>query len=341
MLVTGSRAIIRHIPEFRQPKDWDLVGAPEELARVIERLSALGNRCEPNDKGFKSWYQGAMVELLDSSRFEFWQKVTALFQDEPTMQDPVLGELIVPPIGFLLMTKQCGLIYNVVHWHKNLEDIYFLRNKVTAIPDHVAALIPDFLTITRNQYQASHQKSAEARGCHPSLELANPSLHHQLHEKLALGSAPLAQAPEGWASFPERPKEERQALMRQLFAEEAMVVATEHLLTQNVVVTPGVEAQATRWALRNLITGKLPEGWRYFGLNHYREIRELIPAGWSERVREELNRVQRLAEPAEAVGARAGAQFASNTSSPQQELDALEQLPEIGSLPPIPAARCK
>jgi len=43
-------------------------------------------------------------------------------------------------------------------------------------------------------------------------------------------------------------------------------------------------AQLERAALRRLIQSGLPEAWRYFGVNHYREIAALIPETWPERI---------------------------------------------------------
>jgi hypothetical protein len=43
--------------------------------------------------------------------------------------------------------------------------------------------------------------------------------------------------------------------------------------------------------LRRLIQSALPEAWRYFGVNNYREISALIPDTWIRRIADlELSR---------------------------------------------------
>jgi hypothetical protein len=73
--------------------------------------------------------------------------------------------------------------------------------------------------------------------------------------------------------------------MRLLFAEEVMVhAATLHLRSARQTTHP--PRQLVRAALRRLIQSALPEAWRYFGINHYREISALIPETWLERIAE-------------------------------------------------------
>jgi len=43
-------------------------------------------------------------------------------------------------------------------------------------------------------------------------------------------------------------------------------------------------ARCLRWALRTLITVKLPVDWRYFGVNHYQQIWERVPGHWEHRI---------------------------------------------------------
>ena len=39
-----------------------------------------------------------------------------------------------------------------------------------------------------------------------------------------------------------------------------------------------------RWVLRELAIGPLPVEWRYFVVNHYREVRDSIPERWTDAV---------------------------------------------------------
>lgn len=290
MLLIGSRAIVRHLPDFRPPRDWDLIGTDADIARldrVLVRSSKHPSRPE------KAYYDhaGVLVEVANASVVPYWAKVLATFADEPAIDDPVLGRLTIAPIGFLLLTKQCGLIYRIAHWHKNLEDLYWLRDRVQTIPPHAAALLPDAIADSRRMFAEGHARhEGYARPCHPALRgPADPELHRALHDRLALRSAPAASEPRAWEGFPERRPEERRERMIDLFAEETMVLGATRSRAPvpdaepDAEPMPPGEAQLARWALRNLITSALPEGLRYFGVNHYREIMERVPRGWLSR----------------------------------------------------------
>jgi hypothetical protein len=282
MLLIGSRAIVRHFPDFRPPVDWDLVGTDEDIARLAAVLPRIPEKPRRDKAHFK--YGDVLVEVANASTIPYWAHAMELFKDEPTLEDPVLGSMHLAPPSFLLLTKQCGLIYHALHWHKNLEDLYFLRDRIPRIPDRVAALIPETLADSRRMFAEPHAAVVRAAAaCHPeSPPPRDRQLHAELHEQLALGTAPLVRREGAWQAFPEAHGEQKRDLMIQLFAEEAMVVAAEQLLMGDLTEDEG---KLTRWALRSLITGRLPEAWRYFGVNHYREIRDRIPHGWTQHLK--------------------------------------------------------
>lgn len=286
MLLIGSRAIRHHLPSFRLPRDWDLIGTEAEIARLDGLLPRSTHHTSRPDKTF-FFYGGAMVEVANASIDAYWIDLLAAFAKEPFIEDPVLGRLVIPPLGYLLLTKQCGLIYRVLHWHKNLEDIYFIRDRVPTIPEKVAALIPDLLAHTRRMYAAKHvHREGNAEPCHPAVPPPpDPDAHLALHERVKLGASPLIHEPRAWEGFPDLRGEARRERMIDLFAEETMVMAAERSAVPVPAGKAPTEAQLARWALRTLITSTMPEGLRYFGLNHYREIMGRIPAGWMSGVR--------------------------------------------------------
>jgi hypothetical protein len=109
--------------------------------------------------------------------------------------------------------------------------------------------------------------------------------HRRLHERLKLGAKPMVDLDGAWQGFPHLKGNEKLHSMRLLFAEEAMVLAaTIHLRSPRQTTHPS--AQIKRAALRTLIQSALPEAWRYFGINNYREISALIPETWAERITE-------------------------------------------------------
>jgi hypothetical protein len=109
--------------------------------------------------------------------------------------------------------------------------------------------------------------------------------HRRLHEQMKLGAKPMVDIDGAWQGFPQLEGDEKLYNMRLLFAEEAMVLAaTLHLQSPRQTTYP--PAQLKRAALRRLIQSALPEAWRYFGINNYREIAALIPETWAERITE-------------------------------------------------------
>jgi len=289
VLLIGSRAIRHHFPEFRAPRDWDLIGSEEEIARLDRALPRLTHPTLAPEKACYA-YQSVLVEVVNTALVPYWASVSAAFAHEPTIEDPVLGVLHIPPPGFLLLTKQCGLIYHLIHWHKNLEDLYFLRDRIPSIPPHVAAFLPHALSDSRRIFADTHQKDAGSpEPCHPSSRgPLNQALHRELHGRLKLGEIAALEEPRAWEGFPEQTGAERRERMIDLFAEETMVMGAERSLRPleegEEKEKSHPEGELTRWALRTLITSSMPEGLRYFGVNYYREIMERVPRGWLMRV---------------------------------------------------------
>lgn len=285
MLVYGSRALRYHFPQFREPKDWDLVGTRADVERLDQVLPRRGHQ-SMYKVHFE--YDSRMVEVDIAEERPFWGRAMHVFRDAPILDESVLGPLRVPPPAFMLFTKQCGLIYGVIHWHKNLEDIYQLQPWITEVPPEVRDLLGPLQEISRVMHGEAHAQAtrSQADACHPKMP-AQPDAepHRRLHECMKLGARPLVGIDGAWQAFPQLEGDEKLHHMRLLFAEEAMVLAaTLHLQSPRQMTHP--PAQLKRGALRRLIQSALPEAWRYFGLNNYREISALIPECWVERITE-------------------------------------------------------
>jgi hypothetical protein len=287
MLLFGSRALSYSIPEFRKPLDWDLVGTEEDLARLDTLLPRHPNRRGKSHKGLFV-YEGSPLELTVRQPGDYWSQVCDGLRDEPSIEVPVLGRLTLAPASFCLITKQIILIYRMHHWHKNIEDIYFLRNYVQTIPPHVEALLAPMQAQARDYYAKLHARFPVVPvACHPSLtHQPDPALHGQLHERLALGPSPIVAEAGAWKAFPSLAGAERTSKMRQLIAEEAMVFAAHCRYDERGFPGARSDSELKRYALREIAMSHLPEDWRYFTVNHYREIADLIPENWSSKVRD-------------------------------------------------------
>jgi len=285
MLVIGSRALRYHLPQFREPQDWDLAGTRADVERLDRLLPRRGHQA-----AYKAHfeYDSVMVEVDIAEERPFWARALHVFRDAPILDGGVLGPLRVPPAAFLMFTKQCGLIYGVKHWHKNLEDLYQLQAWITEVPQEARDLLRPLQEYARGMYGENHAKATRSHpdACHPKMPTqpdAEP--HRRLHECVKLGAKPIVDLKGAWQGFPQLKGDEKLQQMRLLFAEEAMVLAaTIHLESPRQTTNPA--AQLKRAALRTLIQGSLPEAWRYFGINNYREISALIPETWIERISE-------------------------------------------------------
>ena len=283
MLLIGSRAIRYYFPDFREPLDWDLVGTTEEIAALDRVLPRHDDGKRADKAHFR--YGRAVVEVANASLIPYWGLVLERFESAPVIHEPALGELRVAPAAYLMLTKHCGLIYPVLHWHKNLEDLYFLRERITHVPEDLAALIPETLADSKRMFIAMHERrSVDVAPCHPELAPASAE-HRALHAALAVDGEPMSAQPGAWDGFPDVDGRTRLSRLRTLMAEEAAVVASEQYLRPRFGFESEDENQLARWALRMLCIGRLPERFRYFLVNHYREVRDLIPKGYLERVR--------------------------------------------------------
>jgi hypothetical protein len=290
MLLIGSRAIRVHFPEFRQPRDWDIVCTAEDIAALARKLPPVN---EPPKAGkARFWMDGAIVEMISASASAYWHEVLTRFDGEPTIVHDVLGELALAPVPYIILSKQCALVYGGVHWHKNLEDLCFLWDRQPDMPEDYVALGAASIANSAEHFLATHTATAHSKlTCHPSevgVTVNDPGqlpLHVQLHELLA-GPGHTTAASPGWRGFPERRGADRTEAMLALVTEEVLVMAAQQGVTLRALGAPEPEDVLVRWALRQFATGKLPVSWRYFLVNHYREIVARVPRGWSARLPE-------------------------------------------------------
>ncbi|MGE3673156.1 MAG: hypothetical protein AB7K71_26010 [Polyangiaceae bacterium] len=282
MLLFGSRAVSLHFPEFRTPKDWDILAHDDEVAELTKRLPQL-DLGTPRSPKFVLAYDGAVVEITRTDHSAYWARVQEEFADEAVLNDPVLGSLHVAPAAYLLVSKYAGLIYHNAHWHKNMEDFLFLRERILEVPEKVRRLIPPSLDNSRAIFGADHERFATPRTCHPSaVGRGSPDRthHRRLHELIALPGQPAVGDSAAWRAFPNLAEPVRIVRMREVLAEEATVIAAEDFRARGHGSPEEFEHEFVISALRELCTGCLPVGWRYFCVNHFREILALVPQGF-------------------------------------------------------------
>src|SRR5262245_10757576 len=203
MLVYGSRALRYHFPQFRQPKDWDLVGTRAEVERLDQLLPRRGEQSQ-----FKVHYDyhSVLVEVDIVEESPFWPRAMHVFRDAPVLEDPVLGPLRVPHPALVLFTKQVGLIFGVLHWHRNLADLYQLQAWITEGDPEVRAFLRPVHERSSGRRAEGHARLPRLRpdACHPKLPTQpEPELHRRLHERMKLGSKPMVDIEHAWQAFPQ------------------------------------------------------------------------------------------------------------------------------------------
>ena len=235
MLLIGSRAILHHFPDFRAPRDWDLIGTEEDIARFDRLLPRSEHHAQRAEKAFYV-YGDCLLEVANASVVPYWKTVCDRFADGPVLEEPVLGTLRIPPAAYLLATKQCGLIYRVHYWHKNLEDIFWLKDRIHTVPEDAADLLELTYQDAQRLRAEKHARAARSlRTCHPEVaNLPDEALHQALHERSRLvlaanatsassaaGDRSRAARQDAWLGFPNEAKEHRRERMIDWFAEEA------------------------------------------------------------------------------------------------------------------------
>lgn len=131
MLLIGSRAAKFHFPNFRIPKDYDFIATSKEVDRFLKRFPHKDTSKHANKRR-------AQVEINDNIiSFEFdlietYPSSNILFKCDRDYRsyDPVLGfsyRIASPETLFLL--KKSHVVFNI-HWHKNIYDYLFLKDKV-------------------------------------------------------------------------------------------------------------------------------------------------------------------------------------------------------------------
>ena len=98
MLLIGSRAIRHYFPEFRPPRDWDLVGTEQDIARLDQVLPRTDNKRYPAKANFRMG--SVLVEVANASVVNYWARVLSLFESEPILEEPTLGKLRIAPHGY-------------------------------------------------------------------------------------------------------------------------------------------------------------------------------------------------------------------------------------------------
>lgn len=277
MIIIGSRAAKYHFPEFRNPKDWDIVASLEEIKAFAEKHKEDITSMMPNASGEKMKImlgkiqtEVEIVEMIESAQmlydFDFKDEMNFFGEN---------AKVVSPNILFLM--KDSHIRYPI-HWKKNIEDYHFFKEKTTAFSNE---------ELMWNKLRKEETK-ARSKVKAPSLEMSNSDFfrqkklivdhyypHDVYHWAVAYQDKPLFtkmkidhnKAKCEKHLFEKMTHQEKLNCVR----EETMVIALERYI---IPKRKKDLDDAYLSALERVCT-TLTSGWfREFALNHYHELKE-------------------------------------------------------------------
>lgn len=311
MLLIGSRAIKYWYPEFRTPKDWDIIAYEDEVSSWIKENKGKILYYKKRTKNGK--IRKLLVKMRDKSQIEFnivsteSDREIYLFHE---INNPACIDFfgtsvkVCCPMGLFALKKSHTTF--PIHWYKNIEDYHFLRTKLGTLTN------PIWLRISQQRSWEIEDRIGLKK---PNLNMTNDAffaktrgvrrffVHDDLHKLTCFYSVPLyekckrdlTKAKLDYDLFEKLDDEDKIRLVQ----EEAIVIALERkiiprgkdykpLWNNDVLDWKSQKYEIVveklghkyiedmyLWAVMRICT-TLTSGWfREFAIEHYPEVRNL------------------------------------------------------------------
>ena len=277
MIVIGSRAARHWLPDFRTPKDWDLIATLAEITRWAElqgdNLESL-LPCAEGEKMKARLIKGGQVEFEIADAGGTSGLIHAM--EHPGILAGLGTTLKVPALETLWAIKRAH-VHRPIHWQKNIRDVHVLS---AAIGPERSDAAYEILRARRAETDLRQPMKV------PSLEKSNSTFftsyklivpilnpHDAYHWAVAYEDQPLftrikrdhTKARCERDLFEGMSLERRQRCVR----EETMVIALERYIVPGRLSDP---AKAYSLALERVSTN-LTSGWfREFAIDNYPAI---------------------------------------------------------------------
>lgn len=122
MLLIGSQAAKYHFPDFREPKDIDLIAFRDEVSSVFAPEETLDKyKFKVNDINVE-------VEVAEPGKASYLLYCSQKLNIGMDQTIPGIGKVKVASPNALFLLKKSHLPFNI-HWNKNFFDYLFLKKK--------------------------------------------------------------------------------------------------------------------------------------------------------------------------------------------------------------------
>lgn len=267
MIVIGSRAIKFYNNDFREPKDWDIIGSNEEIQAFLKR--------HKNNLIYAFPSSPSKIQVLvdDGTKIEFElattksnQLLLEILHDSSDTISFYDENLKVCPLKYSLLLKR-ALLYWPVHWDKTIDDYNFLRTCTNIINSEKEQLFYEY-RLKENEDKFGKKKitlnipEKDFFGKSKKIRIME---HDLLHEKVKFYDEPMFKQLKIYPNKPLLSKEKFNLLSFsdkiKTAQEECLAIGFERFfipnMNKNIVMST---RDAYKSGIR-LVVSKLTKGW--------------------------------------------------------------------------------
>lgn len=290
MLLIGSRAAQFHWADFRQPNDWDFICLESELHH-LEQLPGIIILQKRTEKcKYKLQNLTLEVEIADQlpssmallNREEFSKDCRRILVRELNRSVSIASP------ETLLLLKRSHLPFRI-HWRKNFLDYSFIKKKINKLPLNLLSILDTRIMETKNRiaYREHNFKLSNEKFLTGNIKRIVP--HDNLHQMIKFYERPmfeyikkdLSKAEIDYQMFRALPYEKQLANM----AEEVMALALERIIIPAEIKQEIYSERHTKFKLTSdLCCNYLPFEFRFWAIDHFYQIVDFIPDGFSKPV---------------------------------------------------------
>jgi hypothetical protein len=278
IVLVGSRAAIHHWPEFRKPKDVDVVCTLPEALELIHGLKLV--RVKFSDHKISGYLPDVPLFIEMALNKGTYKTIYDLCQNKPTIVSNELQiECAVAPKEILFLLKRSHVCFDI-RWRKTFLDYQFMQARKLKIPTEHQNLFNDRL----------HETAKRVNYIEPNFDVTNEEFfrrservvkrvfsHDKLHDLMKFGKEP--------AYFSAKVDKTKAALDPELFfslshetkiriiQEEMFVLSLERAIIPALAANHPYNARvAAHDIARRLVINFLPLWQRFFMVDNFNEI---------------------------------------------------------------------
>lgn len=283
LILIGSRAAKFHFSNFRNPKDWDFITTRDE----IEKFSSLNLVSKHSDKfTFKSDCGFVEIEFADQNSSELISQFV-----DGEIETP-FGKASIASPDALFLLKQSHVCFSHM-WNKTFRDYKFFQNWLGCIPNSMKSILEMRIEETKKRLKFKDKNFSVSNEKFFNDRVSRIVEHDSIHESIKFTDVPifkllkddLNSAEISYQKFLELPFD----LKIKNYQEECMALTIERFaIPSRINKTEFDEKRCSGQILRSMCFNYLPFDFRMFCIDHFYEILDSIPEGFSSKVVDEL-----------------------------------------------------